>query len=128
MTARKQHSYGKGLIAGIGVGLLFVACIAAWWIWYRLITDCWGSDDERLLRSLQTIRSQAQGWYLRHERSCPSVDIVMKDLGNEPHCASAEDPWGTPIRLTCHDGITTSSAGPDKQWETRDDVVFPKWR
>lgn len=62
------------------------------------------------------------------KNSCPSLDAVMSDLGEEAHCASAEDPWGTPIRVDCQDGVSASSAGPDRQWGTRDDVVFPKWR
>jgi hypothetical protein len=37
------------------------------------------------------------------------------------------DPWGNPLRYHGEGGhYTLSSAGPDQQWGTQDDVVFQK--
>jgi hypothetical protein len=56
-------------------------------------------------------------WHRAHPRAtCP---IATAQLSRDLRL----DPWGTPFRVTClHHRIAVTSAGPDRRFDTADDI------
>jgi hypothetical protein len=65
------------------------------------------------------------------DKACPpSLGEIARFTGKDP-VEDTKDPWGTPYRMRCGDSfsglkageIAVDSAGPDKAFDTTDDVV-----
>jgi hypothetical protein len=62
---------------------------------------------------------------VRPDHACPSV-AVLRDEGLLEHDFSSTDPWGTAYKIECgSDDNICSSAGPDREWGTSDDIRVP---
>lgn len=67
---------------------------------------------------IRTIEQAIQMYRLR-ESGCPSMaDLEKKYLSGDPR-----DPWGTDYRIECGDPDVVRSAGPDRLWDTEDDLT-----
>ncbi len=70
----------------------------------------------------QSIRSAVQ-LYLMDHNDCPSNAQDLQEGGYLDRSKRATDPWDEPFRIECEgDEIYVLSAGPDKQWDTEDDI------
>lgn len=70
----------------------------------------------------QSIRSAVQ-LYLMDHNDCPSSAQDLQEGGYLDRSKRATDPWDEPFRIECEgDEIYVLSAGPDKQWDTEDDI------
>ncbi|MCC6526995.1 MAG: type II secretion system protein [Polyangiaceae bacterium] len=72
------------------------------------------------------LRRVAESYRGEHgARDCPTVTTLLerRELDED---ATRTDPWGTPFEIRC-DGERTrvSSAGPDEQRESADDIAAP---
>ena len=67
-----------------------------------------------------TVRQAARAFEL-HEGRCPSMDELLSSAALDDE-ARTVDPWDTPFRLECSDGPRVSSAGPDREFGTEDDI------
>jgi general secretion pathway protein G len=65
----------------------------------------------------------AEAFVITHgDQDCPTPERLSRD-GLLSHRSNIEDPWGTGYRIQCELGYTVaSSAGPDRAFETGDDV------
>lgn len=72
---------------------------------------------------MKTIR-QAGTMSAALDGTCPTLDELVNR--RELEADHASDPWGEPYDLRCteHD-VVVSSAGPDRQLGTADDIVHP---
>jgi general secretion pathway protein G len=60
---------------------------------------------------------------LRSAEDCPSVETLISERELDSS-GNTEDPWGQPYQIHCEgDDISVTSAGPDKQEGTEDDIV-----
>ena len=55
------------------------------------------------------------------ERGC--LELVLADCALGPDLAESGDLWGNRVRVDCADRCTLSSAGPDGQFGTGDDIA-----
>jgi hypothetical protein len=80
---------------------------------------------EVLQNNLKTLHAVTEVWRANHGADCPTVQRLKDD--NEINDSwDVDDPWGTPIKITCEDDSTiVYSFGPDLKEGTRDDVRFP---
>ncbi len=70
----------------------------------------------------QAVRSAVQ-LYLMDHNDCPSNAEDLQEGGYLDRSKRATDPWDEPFRIECEgDEIYVLSAGPDKQWDTEDDI------
>ncbi|MEM9067412.1 MAG: type II secretion system protein GspG [Myxococcota bacterium] len=70
----------------------------------------------------QSIRSAVQ-LYLMDNNDCPSSAEDLQEGGYLDRSKRATDPWDEPFQIECEgDEIYVLSSGPDKQWNTEDDV------
>jgi hypothetical protein len=67
-----------------------------------------------------TVRQTARAFELNEGR-CPSMEEVLSSAALDDE-ARTVDPWDTPFRLECSDGPRVSSAGPDREFGTEDDI------
>jgi hypothetical protein len=110
------------ITALLGAGALYVGF---WWMFggfrcrFPVTHDAEGHA--------RVLRTAAQAWQTEHELlDCPSIDDLDR-LGLIDPGLSRLDTWGGSFRLACtKEEITVSSAGPDRQWQTRDDIVVPR--
>lgn len=59
-------------------------------------------------------------WSIKHvDKPCPDSLDELKEFVPS---FTGEDPWGTPYRTKCERGLSVDSAGPDKKFDTPDDV------
>lgn len=86
------------------------------------------SDDRaqaQALHDAQRIAVAAHEWQSDGESGCPTLSVLERqhrlDRG-----ARQDDPWGARFRIFCNGReLTVSSAGPDGQLGTHDDVNVP---
>ncbi len=73
------------------------------------------------------LRTAVQTWRTgRSSADCATVADLTRDRALIPDLEPS-DPWGVAYRIDCGIGeVTVTSAGPDRQWQTTDDVVVPK--
>lgn len=57
-----------------------------------------------------------------NEGRCPTMEQLLNS-GALDEEARTLDPWETPFRLECSDGPRASSAGPDREFGTSDDIT-----
>lgn len=76
----------------------------------------------------RVIRSAVSQWQLSENEygTCPTVSQLVQDkqldAGQETN-----DPWGEAYTIECtEDDVVVSSAGPDKQVGSGDDIVIPE--
>ena len=67
-----------------------------------------------------TVRQAARAFELDEGR-CPSMEQLLSSAALDEE-ARTVDPWDTPFRLECSDGPRVSSAGPDREFGTEDDI------
>jgi hypothetical protein len=76
------------------------------------------TTDARNIRQVAT-----QFLALNSDTDCPTVQslIAARELDS---AGNTQDPWGQPYTISCDgDDISVSSAGPDKQDGTEDDIL-----
>jgi general secretion pathway protein G len=77
--------------------------------------------------SVKEIRRIAMIQY-RRTRVCPTPAGLAQE-GRIDEDSSTEDPWGNPYEIECEPGrVTVSSAGPDGQMGSEDDITAPRGR
>lgn len=69
-----------------------------------------------------SITSAATLWIADHAGQCPTVADLLED-GLLARNKNSKDPWDNEYVIECDgDGVTTKSAGPDKQMGGEDDI------
>lgn len=68
-----------------------------------------------------TVRQAARVFEL-NEGYCPNMAQLLGSDALDDE-ARTLDPWDTPLRLECSDGPRASSAGPDREFGTDDDIT-----
>jgi general secretion pathway protein G len=77
--------------------------------------------------SVREIRRIAMIQY-RRTRECPTPEGLAQE-GRIDEDSSTADPWGTPYQIDCEPNrVTVSSAGPDGQMGSEDDITAPEAR
>lgn len=73
------------------------------------------------------IRAAIRTWWLEHDPvECPDFDDLVKS-GALDEDSNERDAWGEPWHIQCAEGnVTVSSAGPDRQLDTADDIRAPQ--
>jgi hypothetical protein len=63
-------------------------------------------------------------WQLSRPDRCPTHGDLINDktLDDRPN----QDPWKQPYAITCGEGVTVSSSGPDARAGTKDDVTVER--
>jgi hypothetical protein len=126
-TARPQRSAYVGQLTVLGVVSLFLLSLSGGWIvlsqfrWRR--GDRFRSARTHVSRTdARTVAGAAEMYVAQHSSRCPTLD----DLRREGYLAASthvEDAWDTPFRIACEgEEVVVSSAGPDGQHDTGDDV------
>ena len=75
------------------------------------------------MHELTTYRNLYGVWRASTSRSCPERLLELNRFDASLH---AVDPWGTPYQFLCGESygpFTTRSAGPDRIWDTEDDIA-----
>jgi general secretion pathway protein G len=72
------------------------------------------------------IRQVATQYLALRGGECPTVEKLVSE--KELDAENNEDPWGKPYKIDCSDGsdILVTSAGPDGQEGSADDIIVPK--
>lgn len=72
--------------------------------------------------AVQTVRSAVALYRATNNADCATMDQLLQDKAIDKS-TSTKDSWDNDFRIEC-DGtdITVTSAGPDKEFETEDDV------
>jgi general secretion pathway protein G len=72
------------------------------------------------------IREAVRAWWLEHgQEQCPSVADLLEDKTLDRDSPRV-DAWGSDWRVECHDDdVTVTSAGPDRNPDTVDDIRVP---
>jgi prepilin-type N-terminal cleavage/methylation domain-containing protein len=88
--------------------------------------DQWNESRKKTtLLNAQGLRLGVNLWKLRGLDGCPSPAALIAARLVE-RGASPEDPWGTTFEISCDDdGVTVTSAGPDRRRGTEDDIIAP---
>ncbi len=85
------------------------------------------SKEKSALMDARTIRAAVKTWRMTEDFSaCPTIDQLVTDgvLDKDGH---RSDPWGTAFKIACvSEDVTIRSAGPDREFETKDDLKVPK--
>lgn len=77
--------------------------------------------------SVKEIRRIAMIQY-RRTRECPTAAGLAEE-GRIDEDSSTADPWGNPYEIECEPGrVVVSSAGPDGQMGSEDDITAPRAR
>jgi competence protein ComGC len=72
---------------------------------------------------VRMVRSAAEMWTFDHPNKCPTFAQLKADR-QVSESTKGTDPWGTDFRIRCDtSGVTVTSAGPDKKFDTADDVT-----
>jgi prepilin-type N-terminal cleavage/methylation domain-containing protein len=67
----------------------------------------------------------AKLWRMENPDHCPTFQELVES-GHVESGTRQADPWKTPYRMACVDNrISVSSAGPDRQSDTEDDIRVP---
>ncbi|MCA9602391.1 MAG: type II secretion system protein GspG [Myxococcales bacterium] len=70
----------------------------------------------------KTLQSAVELFLVNGGEGCPTVDDMLQS-GELKKGTNTEDPWGTAFQINCEgDDVTVTSAGPDKQFGTEDDI------
>ena len=74
----------------------------------------------------KAIREAVRTWWLTNDSAaCPSFDDLVES-GTVDDDGRRRDPWGGPWRIQCTEGnVSVTSAGPDRQPDTDDDIRAP---
>lgn len=72
------------------------------------------------------VRAAVRAWWLEHEPTeCPDFDELVRSAALDEGSRRG-DAWGEPWSIQCVEGrVTVSSAGPDRQLGTSDDIRVP---
>lgn len=65
---------------------------------------------------------QAARVFELNEGRCPTMDQLLDSEALDEE-ARTTDPWETPFRLECSGGPRATSAGPDREFGTGDDIT-----
>lgn len=79
------------------------------------ITCARNRDYEKIVRTGWTARSIGQSVALEIASGRSCSDAIK-------HASTAVDPWGVSFRLSCANRATVTSAGPDGNFDTPDDI------
>lgn len=73
----------------------------------------------------KTLVQVVETWKLNHPgplTKCPTTDDLKNDKALKSD-QNVSDPWGTAYKIVCTgDEFGVASAGPDRQWESADDI------
>ena len=73
----------------------------------------------------RTIKTAAVA-YMLNSNGCPTVDDLIAD-GKLDEDTNTDDPWGLGYDIECRgDNVVVTSAGPDGEWDTEDDISTRK--
>ena len=74
----------------------------------------------------KAIRAAVRTWWLTHDpAACPAFDELVQS-GTLDDDSRPRDPWGGPWRIQCSEGnVSVTSAGPDREPDTDDDICAP---
>ena len=107
-------------IAALALGL---SASGLWWAESRSA----GEDAETSSRSdANQIQIAAQSFRAQHSEGCPTLSQLEEEHFLD-RAARADDAWGNRFRIHCKDDqITVSSAGPDGEANSKDDIRAPR--
>ena len=95
------------------------------WLAIIMLTSCVGCSDASLERNLEQARAKTRNWADRLDSQTTETGKFIRHPGNQ---LPEKDPWGTSLRVQYSQGgvsesLTVSSAGPDRQFDTDDDIA-----
>jgi hypothetical protein len=108
------------LVAGL------IACSTATLIVYFTVRpDVKRARCDLAAVDVRAIESAAMVYVSEHSGECPTIqDLKHAGILEEPKPTT--DPWNTEFRIVCDvRRATATSAGPDKQFDTEDDISVP---
>ena len=75
----------------------------------------------------RSLRFAIQQWQaLHHQSTCPTIEQLVSEKRLDSSWPTP-DPWGQSYRTLCAAGeVTVSSAGPDRRFDTADDISVPR--
>ena len=106
------------LEGALAAGIILVVVLGGW----TLAQGHEVAPGDRAHDDAAAIRSAVETWQLDYGPGCPTLTRLVDDsvLVRE---APTDDPWGSRFRISCStEGVTVTSAGPDKKPGTEDDV------
>jgi len=125
MDRRAKTLAKHGLLAFGGFALV-TALVA-----YRFLMmgTCGGLNAPRVRgeTGARVVRMAVQQWQASTSSDgCPSIAQLQTERFLDPGQPET-DPWGTAYRIACErEEVTVRSSGPDRRWQTGDDIAVPK--
>jgi hypothetical protein len=107
-------------IAALALGL---GASSLWWAQSRGA----GEDAETASRSnANQVQIAAQSFHSQHSEGCPTLSLLEEEHFLD-RASREDDAWGNRFRVHCAGGeISVSSAGPDGQANSADDIRVPR--
>lgn len=121
-SSRKRHLRTEGMtLVEIMIVVIIMALIATA-VGIAVIPRWRKAQVDTARTDAQAIRSAVQ-LYLMDTNECPQSAEDLQEGGFLDRSKRATDPWNEPFRIDCEgDEIYVTSAGPDQQFDTEDDV------
>jgi general secretion pathway protein G len=83
------------------------------------------SKKKTAATSAGEVRNAIRASFIDHGDDCPDVATLIA-RGALDESSARTDPWGTAWKTTCEGKrVIVSSAGPDRQFGTDDDIIVP---
>lgn len=88
-----------------------------------------GCSSAQMEKDLEQARAKTRSWADRLDSQTTDTGTFIRHQGDQ---LPDKDPWGTALRVRYSRGgvsevVTVSSAGPDRQFDTDDDVIEERW-
>jgi general secretion pathway protein G len=113
LSRRRARSRGYNLIE-ILIAVSIVALLSSM-VGFASINISMKAKDQTAGADARTIRTG----------ECPRRSMLVDD-GILDEASHTSDPWKTPYRIICkEERISVSSAGPDRKFDSQDDIVAP---
>ena len=123
MSRRSQSRGVTPVAAALVVAMVGAGASCLWWLRDLGV----GHDAETASRAdAALIQTAAKSYRAQHAEGCPTLSLLQEErfLGRNTR---GDDAWGDRFRVRCEDDeISVSSAGPDGQRGTADDVRVPR--
>jgi general secretion pathway protein G len=124
LSRRRARSRGYNLIE-ILIAVSIVALLSSM-VGFASINISMKAKVQTAGADARTIRTAALSWAGSHGTGeCPRRSMLVDD-GILDEASHTSDPWKTPYRIICkEERISVSSAGPDRKFDSQDDIVAP---
>lgn len=124
MARSRSRSRGVTPVAAAVAALAFgVGASGLWWAQSSNANESAGNSSRSDANQIQLA---AQSFRAQHSEGCPTLSLLEEEHFLD-RATREDDAWGNRFRIHCDGGrMSVSSAGPDAQLNTSDDVRVPR--